>query len=358
MKVLLNKPFSPCLDTLQGYLQKVNASGWYTNFGPLHDELTGKLETYLGVSNLLLVSNGTLAIQVAAKVFNMKKAVTTPFSFAATSSALLWQDIDIVYSDIDKSSLNICPSALKSTIEQGSGFDGIVATHVYGNPCDVHAISSIGDSTNTKVIYDAAHAFGINCFERSVLSYGDASTLSFHATKLFHTVEGGAIVFREKSDYLKAKELINFGINGNGQLTTAGINAKLNEYQCAVGLTVFENIDEILERRSSLFSTYLKELQDFVDLPLWHNQSNYNGAYMPILLKNSAEKVKVKQTLLNSGIQCRDYFSPSLNTVYKPDVKMPVSEAIAKRVLCLPLHFYLTQAEVGYVCDTIKASVK
>jgi dTDP-4-amino-4,6-dideoxygalactose transaminase len=357
MKVLLNKPFSPCLKTLQGYLEQVNDSGWYTNFGPLHEELTAKLEEYLGVSNLLLVSNGTLAIQVAAKVLGLKNVLTTPFSFAATSSSLLWQGIDIAYSDIDAKSLNICSRALETKIKQDATHDGIVATHVYGNPCDVEALSSISEKTNTKVIYDAAHAFGVNCSNQSVLSYGDASTLSFHATKLFHTVEGGAIIFREKADYSKAKELINFGINGSGELAEAGINAKLNEYQCAVGLTVFEKIDEILQHRSFLFSTYVNALSDFVELPSWHTQSNYNGAYMPILLKDGAEKEKVKQALIVNGVQCRDYFSPSLNTVYKPDVKMPISENISKRVLCLPLHYYLTEAEVGYVCDTIKASL-
>ncbi|WP_032094872.1 MULTISPECIES: DegT/DnrJ/EryC1/StrS aminotransferase family protein [unclassified Alteromonas] len=357
MKVLLNKPFSPCLKTLQGHLERVNSSGWYTNFGPLHEELTAKLESYLGVSNLLLVSNGTLAIQVAAKVLGVKKAVTTPFSFAATSTSLLWQGVDVSYSDIDAESLNICPTSLEATIAQGGNFDGIVATHVYGNPCDVRKLSSIGKSTNTKVIYDAAHAFGIKCLERSVLSYGDASTLSFHATKLFHTVEGGAIIFRDSADYLKAKELINFGIKSNGELTDAGINAKLNEYQCAVGLTVFEKIEQIVEHRSHLFSLYMKALGNFVGMPSWHSKSNYNGAYMPILLKDSAEKEKVKQTLIKNGIQCRDYFSPSLNTIYKPDVEMPISESISKRVLCLPLHFYLTEAEVTYVCDTIKVSL-
>ena len=357
MKVLLNKPFSPCLKTLQGYLERVNSSGWYTNFGPLHEELTAKLEEYLGVSNLLLVSNGTLAIQVAAKVFGLKKVVTTPFSFAATSSSLLWQGIDIEYSDIDQKTLNICPATLENTIKQAGNFDGIVATHVYGNPCEVHKLSTISENTNTKVIYDAAHAFGVMCLDRSVLSYGDASTLSFHATKLFHTVEGGAIIFRKKADYLKAKDLINFGINVSGELTEAGINAKLNEYQCAVGLTVFEKIEQIVEHRSFLFSTYINALSDFVEFPSWHAESNTNGAYMPILLKDSAEKEKVKQTLVNNGIQCRDYFSPSLNTVYKPTVEMPISESISKRVLCLPLHFYLTESEVRYVCDTIKVAL-
>ena len=357
MKVLLNKPISPCLKTLQGYLEQVNNSGWYTNFGPLHDELTAKLEDYLGVSNLLLVSNGTIAIQVVAKVFGLKNVLTTPFSFAATSSSLLWQGVKITYSDIDTKSLNICANALESKIKQDSTFDGIVATHVYGNPCDVDALSSISEKTNTKVIYDAAHAFGVNCSNRSVLCYGDASTLSFHATKLFHTVEGGAIIFREKADYSKAKKLINFGINGSGNLTEPGINAKLNEYQCAVGLAVFEKIDEILQHRSFLFSAYVNELSDFVELPSWHTQSNYNGAYMPILLKDGAEKDKIKQALMNNGVQSRDYFSPSLNTVYKKIEKMPISENISNRVLCLPLHYYLTETEVKYVSDTIKTAL-
>ncbi|MDB3933991.1 DegT/DnrJ/EryC1/StrS family aminotransferase [Luminiphilus sp.] len=357
MTILLNKPFQPCLKTLSEYLKLVNESGWYSNFGKLHEELTSKLESYLGVSNLLLVSNGTLAIQVACKTFGVKTALSTPFSFSATSSALMWQGIDISYSDIDNRTLNICPKKLAQRMESSNDFDAIVATHVYGNPCDVDSLSVLANGNNIKLIYDAAHAFSVMCGEKSVLSYGDASTLSFHATKLFHTLEGGAIIFREKHDYLKAKELINFGLDSAGKLVGPGINGKLNEYQCAVGLTNLSHVDTILEVRRELFSTYVKELKNTVEIPLWNSRGNFNGAYMPILLKDEKEKIKVKNNLIDNNIQCREYFSPSLNTIFKPEEQMPVSELAAKRILCLPLHFYMTCHDVLTVSNTVKRSL-
>ena len=192
--IALNKPLQPDLARLTGYLSQVNDRGWYTNFGPLHEKLTQRLESYLGVKNLLLVSNGTLAIQVACKALGVNSAITTPFSFVATTSSLLWQGIETAFSDIDAKSYNLCPKALDKALTEDNHYDGIVATHVYGNPCDVNAIEGVANKHNKKVIYDAAHAFGVKVTGESVLNFGDASTLSFHATKVFHTVEGLSLI--------------------------------------------------------------------------------------------------------------------------------------------------------------------
>ncbi|AZG74187.1 DegT/DnrJ/EryC1/StrS family aminotransferase [Shewanella livingstonensis] len=360
MNILLNKPLKPELDKLTKYLEQVNNNEWYTNFGPLHEILTQKLESYLGVKNLLLVSNGTLALQVACKALDINSAITTPFSFVATTSSLLWQGIDIAFSDIDSESYNLCPEALGKALSIEPRYDGIVATHVYGNPCDVDAISQVALKYNKKVIYDAAHAFNVKVGSESVLNYGDASTLSFHATKLFHTVEGGAIVFKNKSDYEKAKQLINFGIDANGDLGEPGINAKLNEYQCAVGLTLLDEIDQVTKHRVELFELYRQELKDYVKMPDWHIKGSYNGAYMPIYIENKELLNKVIENLNLSGVQHRRYFTPSLDVAYKKQKTFSAIESrkISEGILCLPLHYYLKISDVLEVTNIIKLALK
>ncbi|PCC11826.1 DegT/DnrJ/EryC1/StrS family aminotransferase [Pseudoalteromonas sp. JB197] len=360
MAIALNKPLSPDLNKLSSYLQQVNESGWYTNFGPLHQQLTKRLEAYLGVENLLLVSNGTLAIQIACKVLKINSAITTPFSFVATSSSLLWQGIDIAFSDIDPQSYNLCPDALNTALEQDSSYDGIVATHVYGNPCDVDAIFQVANKHNKKVVYDAAHAFGVNVGEQSVLNFGDASTLSFHATKVFHTVEGGAIVFKHKTDFEKAKQLINFGIQADGTLGEPGINAKLNEYQCAVGLTLLDDIEKVIAHRAALFNLYCDELKAVVELPVWLFKASINGAYMPIYIEDEHLQQKVIDALIENNIQSRRYFTPSLDLAYSGQKSFgcEISRKISGGVICLPLHAYMTLDDVLVVTHLVKNTIK
>lgn len=354
--IVLNKPLTPNLTKLSAYLAQVNESGWYTNFGPLHEQLTKRLEEYLGVKNLLLVSNGTLAIQVACKALNINSAITTPFSFVATTSSLLWQGIETAFSDIDAKSYNLCPKALDIALTRDSHYDGIVATHVYGNPCDVHGIADVANKHNKKVVYDAAHAFDVKMAEQSVLNYGDASTLSFHATKVFHTVEGGAIIFKHKADFEKAKQLINFGIQADGTLGEPGINAKLNEYQCAVGLTLLDDIESVIKHRTALFNTYTDELKGVVELPLWHPQASLNGAYMPIYIACEQKQQDVIQALAESNIQCRRYFTPSLDLAYSQQKSFGCanSQKIAGGVICLPLHNFMSVEDVLSVTYVIK----
>tara|TARA_R110000772_G_scaffold30725_5_gene76261 strand:+ start:8597 stop:9673 length:1077 start_codon:yes stop_codon:yes gene_type:complete len=354
--IALNKPLTPDLKKLTAYLAQVNESGWYTNFGPLHEQLTKRLEDYLGVKNLLLVSNGTLAIQVACKALNINSAITTPFSFVATTSSLLWQSIHTAFSDIDINSYNLCPVSLDIALAQDNNYDGIVATHVYGNPCDVHGIADVANKHNKKVVYDAAHAFDVKIAEQSVLNYGDASTLSFHATKVFHTVEGGAIIFKNKSDFEKAKQLINFGIQADGMLGEPGINAKLNEYQCAVGLTLLDDVESVIKHRAALFNTYTDELKDVVKLPLWHPQASLNGAYMPIYIACEQKQQDIMQALAKSNIQCRRYFTPSLDLAYSQQKSFGCanSQKIAGGVICLPLHNFMSVEDVLSVTYVIK----
>ena len=359
MTIKLNQPIKPNLEKLIQYLSQANDSGWYTNFGPLHQQLTKRLEAYLGVENLLLVSNGTLALQVAYKTLNVKNALTTPFSFVATASSLIWQGIETSFSDINRETYNLCPIQAEQVLNTDSSIDTIVATHVYGNPCDVHAFDELVTKRQVNVIYDAAHAFGVNIGDKSVLSFGDASTLSFHATKVFHTVEGGAIIFKSKADYERAKRLINFGLDEGGNVFETGINAKLNEYQCAVGLTIMDDIEGIIEQRSKLFNAYCEGLQSVVEIPEWHDKANYNGAYMPIKLKNIEERTHVESTLKKYNIQCRKYFTPSLDSVFeKQRVFSSVnSQELAQTVLCLPLHFYMIPDEINHIVKIINLTL-
>lgn len=354
--IVLNKPLKPDMNKLAKYLDQVNELGWYTNFGPLHQELTSRLEDYLGVKNLLLVSNGTLAIQIACKTLGINSAITTPFSFVATTSSLLWQGVATAFSDIDDKTFNLCPKKLDEALSKSISTDAIVATHVYGNPCDVHAINLVAAKHNVKLIYDAAHAFGVNVNGESALTFGDASTLSFHATKIFHTIEGGAIVFKHKSDYKKAKQLINFGIQPGGSLGEPGINAKLNEYQCAVGLTLLDDINNVLSHRVALFDAYRSGLKGVVEFPQWHENATKNGAYMPIYISDPEKQAKVMAALLNSGIQCRRYFTPSLDKAYKNTRSFGCknSNRIAGGVICLPLHYYMSLDDVVFINNTIK----
>ncbi|KPZ52376.1 dTDP-4-amino-4,6-dideoxy-D-glucose transaminase [Pseudoalteromonas sp. P1-13-1a] len=356
MMIALNKPLSPDLTKLAAYLEQVNESGWYTNFGPLHEQLTKRLEAYLGVENLLLVSNGTLALQVACKTLNINSAITTPFSFVATTSSLLWQGIDTAFSDIDRRSYNLCPKALDKTFEQDNNYDGIVATHVYGNPCDVESLAKVADKHNKKIVYDAAHAFDVKVGNKSVLNFGDASTLSFHATKVFHTVEGGAIIFKHKADFVKAKQLINFGLQADGTLGESGINAKLNEYQCAVGLTLLDDIESVIKHRAVLFNIYTDELKGVVELPLWHPQASLNGAYMPIYIAGARKQKDVMQALAKNDIQCRRYFTPSLDLAYSKQKSFGCSNSqnIAGGIICLPLHNSMSAGDVLTVTNVVK----
>jgi dTDP-4-amino-4,6-dideoxygalactose transaminase len=359
MGIKLNQPIKPNLEKLTLYLNQVNENGWYTNFGPLHQQLTNRLEQYLGVRNLLLVSNGTLALQVAYKTLNVSSALTTPFTFVATASSLIWQGIETAFTDIDKNTYNLCPVEVSKVLALNADIDTVVATHVYGNPCHVDAFKVIAKEQNVKLIYDAAHAFGVNINGRSVLSFGDASTLSFHATKVFHTIEGGAVIFKKKDDYERAKSLINFGICEKGNITAAGINAKLNEYQCAVGLVLLDEIDELISHRADLFTLYRDLLQGFVGVQQWHEKSSVNGSYMPIKLKSLEEKNSVERILKENDIQYRQYFSPSLDEVFC-DLKVyssKNSKETSNLIICLPLHSYMKIEDITVITNLIKKVV-
>lgn len=335
----VTKTYLPDRTKLDMYIDKIYSTAWVTNNGQLVKELTARLEEYLGVKNLLLVTNGTLALQIAYKVLGVtEQAITTPFSFVATTSSLVWEGIEPIFVDIDPETFCIDPSKIEEAITPKT--TAIVPVHVFGNACDVEKIEKIAQKYGLKTIYDGAHAFGVQYNSKSLLSYGDATILSFHATKLFHTIEGGAIIFRNKEALERAKLMINFGINGPDSVIELGINAKMNEFQAAMGLCILDEIDTILEQRAKIWNYYENALKDYVQIQKRDFQCTNNYSYFPVLFENEKRLMEVKATMNATGINPRRYFYPSLDTLgyLQPYDPQTVSRGIASRVMCLPIY--------------------
>lgn len=341
-RIPVTQPYLPDRAKFQRYIDEIFTRNWHTNNGPLVRKLTDRLKEYLGVENLLLVSNGTLALQIAYRVLGVcddknPEAITTPFSFVATASTLKWEGITPVFADINANTFCLDPDNIAHSVSNNT--KAIVPVHVYGNCCDVEAIEKAARERNLKTIYDGAHAFGVRFKGESILNRGDATTLSFHATKLFHTCEGGAIVFRKKEDLKKAKLLINFGIEGPETIGPLGINAKMSEVHAAMGLCVLDDIDDILNEREVTSYSYEKLLGDYFRFPEWNPDATRNFAYFPIVFESEKEVLAAKKALEKLGIGTRRYFYPSLDTLsyLQPQPEQPVARNIAQRVLCLPL---------------------
>jgi len=355
----VNLPYKPPFGAYQKYLESVYERNWFTNNGPLVKELTVRLEEYLQVKNLLLMANGTLALQLAYRALGVtKQAVTTPFTFIATSSSLQWEHIQPRFADVDKRSMNLSVSASAELLSEQC--KAIVPVHVYGNPADVEGFETLSKQSGCKVIYDAAHAFGINLKGQSILNYGDASILSFHATKVFHTVEGGAVVFRDRAAFELAEQMTNFGINSKTlEINAPGINCKLSEVHAAMGLAVLDNIDVIIEKRLENYWRYQQLLQEDLQTPQWHSDATYNGSYCPMLFGSAEQASRVLAGLASQGIMARRYFSPSLNLVSRYQTsnvdQCPIAEDFATRTLCLPLYYDLSIEDVNTVCKAVRA---
>lgn len=349
----VTKPFLPDRARLNKYIDSIYETNWLTNNGPLVQELTRRLEDYLGIENLLLVTNGTLALQVAYKTLGIAgEAITTPFSFVATASTLAWEGIEPVFADIDPETFCLGPDNIKPAITPKT--TAIVPVHVFGNACECDEIEAIAKQHGLKVIYDAAHAFGVKYKGENILKHGDAATLSFHATKVFHTIEGGAIVFKKKEDLKKAKALISFGMTGKDSYPYIGINAKMNEFQAAMGLAVLDQIDEIFEGRGRVWKQYEENLKDHFQLQKRNPDATNNYAYLPIVFESQERLLETLATLNENAINPRRYFYPSLDTLpWTEGNDMAISRDIAKRILCLPIYPKLSGNEVEDICGIL-----
>jgi len=347
----VTKPFLPPEKEFKVYVKSIWERQWLTNNGPLVNTLELKLKEYLGLDHMLYVSNGTMALQLAIKALNLTgEIITTPFSFVATTSTIVWQGCKPVFVDIDANTFNIDPAKIEAAITPNTS--AILATHVYGNPCDIDAIQQIADRHGLKVIYDAAHCFGTRYKNRSIFEYGDISTTSFHSTKLFHTIEGGA-VFTRQPDLLKKMALMrNFGYSGVDEFAELGINAKNCEFHAAMGLCNLPHIDEILKKRKYLSTHYKLRLNRLdVQFQQLDNAEDYNYAYFPILFKSEELMKECKAKLELAQIYCRRYFYPSLSALpYVENVEMPVCDAIASRIMCLPMYHTLTLSDLDLIC--------
>ncbi len=350
----VTKPFLPPLADYQKLVAGIWERNWITNHGPLVTELEQNLRDFLGLEHLLYLSNGTVALQIAIKAFDLKgEIITTPFSYVATTSSIVWEGCTPVFVDIDAETLNIDHEKIEAAITPAT--KAILSTHVYGNPCDTEAIEVIAAKHGLKVIYDAAHCFGTTYKGRSVFGYGDISTASFHATKLFHTGEGGAVFTNSKEILDRLAFLRNFGHASPVDFAQVGINGKNSELHAAMGLAVFPYITSILKKRKELSEYYDASLRtsDLRKIKI-NKDAVFNYAYYPIIFPSEEKLLHAVTLLQENGITPRRYFYPSLNTLVYVDYKeMKVSEDVSKRVLCLPLYFDLTTTEIDLITALI-----
>ena len=349
----VTKTFLPPLEDYVRYLGQLWASGWITNNGALVQELEAKLTAYLDVPYLQYISNGTIALQIALKALNITgQVITTPFSYVATTTAILWEHCQPIFVDIEDRTFCIDANKIEASITAET--QAILAVHVYGYPCDVIKIEALAAKYGLKVIYDGAHAFGVRLNGLSLLNYGDLTTLSFHATKLFHTTEGGAVIARtpEMAEQIWLHK--SFGHRGDDYYSI-GTNGKNSEFHAAMGLCVLPHVTELIARRrviSELYDTCLKAAG--LQFPQKSAGLDYNYAYYPVLFQSEARLLHARSALAAADINTRRYFHPALNKLpYHVGAECPIAEDISRRVLCLPLYPELEDDQIIRIAEII-----
>jgi len=359
----VTRPFLPPIDEFIPFLEEIWESRVLTNGGPFHQRLEQELAQYLGVNHVALFTNGTLALLCALQSMRISgEVITTPFSFVATSHSLLWNNVKPVFVDIDENTLNLDPSKIEQAITPST--TAILAVHCYGHPCNVEEIQRIADIHNLKVIYDAAHAFGVNCDCGSILNHGDLSVLSFHATKVFNTFEGGAIICPDEKSKTRIDYIKNFGHSGEEAVVSPGINGKMSEINAALGLVQLRHVDEAIDMRGSIDKEYrglLSELSglSFVD---GSQEIRRNFSYFPIRISASAASSRdvIYNALKEKDIHPRKYFYPLISEfpMYRSlssanPANLPVATKAADEVLCLPIYPDLELSKVHEICSVI-----
>lgn len=350
--------FFPPIEEYFNQLQRVWDNKWLTNRGALVLELETALKEYLQVSNILVMNNGTIPLQIALKnLGNKGEIITTPFSYVATTAAIVWEGCTPVFVDIDPIHLTIDETKIEAAITPNT--TAILATHVFGNPCHVEAIEAIAQKHHLKVIYDAAHCFGVNYKGQSLFNYGDIATCSFHATKVFHTGEGGAIFCKEEALRHTLFYNHNFGHNGPLDFFGLGINGKISELQAAMGLTNLRHIDHILFNRKKAVEYYNDHLHfGLLQKLTLREGTEWNYHYYPVLFESEVQLLQVQKELNKENIFPRRYFYPSLNTInYTRTANMPISEDIASRIMCLPLSHQIEEKDLERVCNLINRNL-
>lgn len=366
--IYVTQPYLPPLDQFTPYLQEIWESKILTNCGPFHQKLEHALCEYLGVSHLALVTNGTIGLVTALQALRITgEVITTPYSFVATAHSLLWNGITPVFVDVEPETLNIDPAKIEAAITPLT--TAILAVHCYGHPCDVKAIQSIANRYSLRVIYDAAHAFGVSNAEGSVLRYGDLSVLSFHATKVFNTFEGGAIICPDAKTKTHIDHLKNFGFTDEVTVVAPGINGKMSEINAAFGLLQLKHIDAVLTRRAEIDRIYREQFAGVPGLhclaPAGETPESYNAnySYFPVIIGDEygMSRDALYQKLKEKNVFSRRYFYPLISdfAMYRSllsaqRTNLPVAASASDRVLCLPIYPALDSSDQQRVIDLIK----
>lgn len=362
-KIFVTKPFLPPLEELIPYLERIWESGVLTNNGPFHQQFEEALGKFLGVHHLSLFTNGTIALVSALQALRITgEVITTPYSFVATAHSLLWNGIKPVFVDIDPDTLNLDPQKIEAAITPRT--TAILPVHCYGNPCDVDAIQRIADNYNLKVIYDAAHAFGVEYEGKSILEYGDLSVLSLHATKVFNTFEGGAIACRNARIKRHIEHLKNFGFVDETTVVATGINGKMHEFSAALGVLQLKYVRSAIAKRRQIDATYRRELQKVHGIRCLPRggQAVDNFAYFPILVEDEypLSRDELYAALADAGVHGRRYFYPLISNfpMYRglPSAardNLPVANRVSERVICLPIYPDLREEDQRRVIDII-----
>jgi len=354
----VTKTYLPSKKRFLRYIDSIWENHILANSGPLATRLEEDLKTYTGCKQLLVCTNGTLVLQIALKALKISgEVITTPFSYVATTNAILWENCQPVFADIREDDFTIDVASIEKLITQKT--KAILATHVYGHPCQVAAIAKIARKHKLLVIYDAAHAFGVTHKGKSLLSYGDIATCSFHATKLFHSAEGGAIVVNNKA-YVESVSLMRSFGHIHDAYHCVGINARISELNAAMGLAVLPDMPQIISKRKAVSLQYDRQLKKNPYIRICDKRAaGYNYGYYPVVFDSAARLEQAMKLLAAKDIFPRRYFYPSLNTLpfLKKRTSCPVSESIAARVLCLPVSHYIKAGEIKSIC-TILNSIK
>lgn len=363
--ITVTSPLLPDLDEFHQLLKEIWASKWITNNGSFHRQLEKELADYLKVPYLSLFTNGTLPLITALQALHVTgEVITTPYSFVATTHSLWWNGIKPVFVDIDPATCNLDPSKIESVIT--SRTTAIMPVHCYGKPCDVKEIQRIADKYGLKVIYDAAHAFGVEVDGESVLNAGDMSTLSFHATKVYNTIEGGALVMHDEKTKRRIDYLKNFGFRNETEVVAPGINSKMDEIRAAYGLLALKQVDESIVRRREVAVSYRTELRDVPGITFFDDMPGvkHNYSYFPIFVdaeKYGMTRDELYQKMKEQGVLSRRYFYPLISSfdTYKGldssgPANLPVAHRIADSVLCLPMHHELSDADLDTILSLIK----
>lgn len=359
-KILVTKPYLPSLEKFQSYVAQIWDNVHLTNHGPFHQQFEQRLRECLGTELVHFTTNGTIALQLAIAALGMEEGeiITTPFSYVATTSAILWEKFEPVFVDIDPKTFCIDPKMVEAAITPRTR--AILAVHVFGYPCDVDALSDIAKRHNIRIIYDAAHAFGCVYKGKSLLDYGDVSICSFHATKIMQTIEGGCIISHSKEMQDKLSLMRGFGHIGDTHYAL-GINGKASEFQAVMGICSLDDYATAHQMRRAVADVYNTELAGLpLQFPFMPPDFKYNYAYYPVIFETAEMREKVQSDLNSANIFPRRYFYPSLNTLpyLKTSQPCPVSESVSDRILCLPYYAELSHDDARRIASIIKETMQ